>query len=60
MSWDATTNMTQMDGGEFVCYNERMRAFYCVQMNPLCKLYIEPYGKNYQRDTDALNKNVVQ
>ena len=22
MSWDATTNMTQMDGGEFVCYNE--------------------------------------
>ena len=37
-----------------------MRAFYCVQMNPLCKLYIEPYGKNYQTDTDALNKYVVQ
>ena len=29
-------------------------------MNPLCKLYIEPHGKNYQADTDALNKNVVQ
>ena len=29
-------------------------------MNPLCKLYIEPYGKNYQTDTDALNKYVVQ
>ena len=21
--------------------------------------YIEPYGKNYQADTDALNKNLV-
>ena len=29
-------------------------------MNPLSKLYIELYGKNYQADTDALNKNVVQ
>ena len=37
-----------------------MRAFYCVQTNPLCKLYMKPYGKNYQADTDALNKNVVQ
>ena len=38
-----------------------MRGFYCAQMNPLCKLmYIEPYGKNYQADTDTLNKNVVQ
>ena len=55
MSWDVTTNMTQMDGSEFV-----MRAFYCVQINPLCKLYIEHYRKNYQADTDALNKNVVQ
>ena len=35
-------------------------AFYCVHMNPLCKLYIEPYGKNYRADTDALNQNVVQ
>ena len=53
--------MTQMDGGEFVCYLMfLMRAFYCVQMNLLCKLYIEPYGKNYQADTDAFNKNVVQ
>ena len=61
MSWHATTNMTQMDGGEFVCYKRfLMRAFYCVQMKPLCKLYIEPYRKNYQADTDALNKNVVQ
>ena len=32
----------------------------CVAMNPLCKLYIEPYRKNYQADTDTLNKNVVQ
>ena len=54
MSWHATTNMTQMDGGEFVCYKRfLMRAFYCVQMKPLCKLYIEPYRKNYQADTDA-------
>ena len=42
-----------------------MRAFYCVEMNPLCKLFIEPYGKNYmwmmyQADTGALNKNKVQ
>ena len=37
-----------------------IRAFYCVQMNPLCKLYIEPYRKNCQAHTDALNKNVVQ
>ena len=39
-----------------------MRAFYCVQMNPLGKLYIEPYGKSYmyQADTGALNKNKVQ
>ena len=29
-------------------------------MNPLGKLYLEPYRKNYQADTDALNKNVVQ
>ena len=31
-------------------------------MNPLCKLFIEPYGKNYmyQADTGALNKNKVQ
>ena len=35
-----------------------MRAFYCVQMKPLCKLYIQPYRKNYQADTDALNKNM--
>ena len=47
MSWDATTNTTPMDGGKFIC----------VQMNPLSKLNIEPYGKNYQADTDALNKN---
>ena len=26
----------------------------------MCKLYIEHYRKNYQADTDALNKNVVQ
>ena len=37
-----------------------MRAFYFVQMNPLWKLYIEPYGKDYQADTGALNKNKVQ
>ena len=37
-----------------------MRAFYCVQMDHLCKLHIEPYGKNYQADTDAFNKNLVQ
>ena len=39
-----------------------MRAFYYVEMNPLCKLFIEPYGKNYmyQADTGALNKNKVQ
>ena len=24
------------------------------------KMYIEPYRNNYQADTDALNKNVVQ
>ena len=51
--------------GEFACYfnNVKMflsRAFYCIQINPLCTLYIEPHGKNYQADTDALNKNVVQ
>ena len=34
-------------------------SFYCVQMNPLCKLYVEPYGKNYQADNDALNKQGV-
>ena len=53
----------QMDGGEFVCYKcFSWEPFYCVQMNPLCKLYIEPYGKNYmyQADTGALNKNKVQ
>ena len=63
MSWNATTNMTEMDGGEFVCYKcFSWEPFYCVQMNPLCKLYIEPYGKNYmyQADTGALNKNKVQ
>ena len=40
MSWDATTNMTlQMD--EFVLLLMfLLGAFYCVQMNPLCKLYI--------------------
>ena len=37
-----------------------MRPFYCVPMNPLCKLYLEPYRKNYQADTDALFKNVAQ
>ena len=26
----------------------------------LGKLYMEPFGKNYQADTDALNKNVAQ
>ena len=53
--------MTEMDGGEFVCYKcFSWEPFYCVQMNPLCKLYIEPYGKNYmyQADTGALNKNI--
>ena len=34
-----------------------LRAFYCIQMNPLCKLYIM---EDYQAETDALNKNVVQ
>ena len=51
--------------GEFVYYfnNIKMflsRASYCIQMNPLCKLYIEPHGKSYQADTDVLNKNVVK
>ena len=32
-----------------------LRAFYSIQIT-----YIEPYGKNYQADTDALNKNLVQ
>ena len=52
MSWDAKTNKTQMNGGDCVSF--------CVQTNPLCKLYMKPYGKNYKADTDALNKNVVQ
>ena len=62
MSWNATTNMTEMDGGEFVCFMFLMRAFYSVEMNPLCKLFIEPYGKNYmyEADTGALNKNKAQ
>ena len=37
-----------------------LSAFYCIQMNPLCKLYIQPYGKNHQADTDVLNENVIQ
>ena len=50
------------NGWQWICLSLMflMRAFYCVQMNPLCKLNIEPYRKNYQEDTDALNKNVVQ
>ena len=51
--------------GEFVYYfnNIKMfllKAFYCIQMNPLCKLYIEPSGKDYQADTDANKQNVIQ
>ena len=40
MSWDATTNMTQMDGWICLLLMFLLRAFYCIQMNPLCKLYI--------------------
>ena len=51
--------------GEFVYYfnNIKMfllKAFYCIQMNPLCKLYIEPSGKDYQADTDANKQNVIR
>ena len=51
----------EINGWQWICLLLLflMRAFYCVQMNPLCKLYIEPYRKNYQADSDALNKNVV-
>ena len=40
MSWDATTNMKQMDGWICLLLMFLLRAFYCIQMNPLCKLYI--------------------
>ena len=29
MSWGATTNMTQMDGGEFVCYVSDKSSLLC-------------------------------
>ena len=56
MNRDVTTNMTQMDGGEFVCYY----CFYWQLFTVSRWTYIEPHGKNYQADTDALNKNLVQ
>ena len=40
MSWDATTNMTQMDKCICLLLMFLLRAFYCIQTNPLCKLYI--------------------
>ena len=49
--------------GEFVCwelFTVSKWTFYCIQMNPLCKFYTDSFGKNYQVDTDALNKYVVQ
>ena len=39
MSWDATKNI-QMDGWICLLLMFLLRAFYCIQMNPLCKLYI--------------------
>ena len=36
------------------------RAFYCIQMNPLCKFYSHFFGKNYLVDSDVLNKYVIQ
>ena len=54
MSWDATTNMTKM--GEFFCYQCFYWGFFTVSR----WTYIEPYGKNYQADTDALNNDLVE
>ena len=55
-------NKHDTNGWQWICLLLMllMRAFYCVQMNPLCKLYIQPYRKNYQADTNALSKNVAQ
>ena len=60
MSWDAITNMTQMDGWICLLLTFLLIAFYCIQMNPLCKFYNDSFRKNYQVDTDTLNKYVVQ
>ena len=40
MSWDATTNMTPIDGWICLLLMFLLRAFYCIQMKPSCKLYI--------------------
>ena len=59
MSWDATTNMTQMDGSICLLLMFLLRAFYCIQMNPLCKLYLMEELSS-RKLTDVLNKNLVQ
>ena len=49
-----------MDGWICLLLMFLLRAFYCIQLKPLCKFYSDSFGKNYQVDTDALNKYVVQ
>ena len=51
LGW-ATTNMTEMDGENFSVINVSIESFLQYPN--------EPYEKNYQADTDALNKNLVQ
>ena len=55
MSCEETTNMTRVDG--WIC---QLLMFYRELFTVSRWTYIEPYGKNYQEDSDALNKNVVQ
>ena len=55
MSWEETTNMTQVEG--WIC---QLLMFYRELFTVSRWTYIETYGKNYQEGSDALKKNVVQ
>ena len=54
MSWDVTTNITQMDGVNVSVINVSVESFL-LYPDESCTSW-----KNYMAETDALNKNVVQ
>ena len=49
-----------LEGCRLCCFLKKEMPLVRNPNELVYKMYIEPYRNNYQADTDALNKNVVQ
>ena len=61
MNWDAATNIDKHGTNGWVNLSVINVSTETLLLFTVSRsTCIEPYGKNYQADTDALNKNLVQ